>query len=74
MRGIPTVLVTVEPEESKPMRPPRALNPVGFKLGQAFGRAGQRELQRQVLLDALNLLLAPPAPGVIQARRYPEYP
>lgn len=72
MRGIPTVLVTVRPEESKPMRPPRALYPVGFELGRTFGSSGRKELQREVLLDALRLLLAPPAPGAIQERTYVE--
>ncbi len=32
MRGIPTVLITVSPEVSAQMRPPRALYPKGFKV------------------------------------------
>ena len=56
MRGIPTVLITVSPEVSAQMRPPRALYPKGFKIGNSLGRPGMRELHRQVLRDALLLL------------------
>jgi hypothetical protein len=56
MRGIPTVLITVSPEVSAQMRPPRALYPKGFKPGNSLGRPGLRELQRSVLRDALLLL------------------
>ena len=47
MRGIPTVLITVSPEVSAQMRPPRALYPKGFKIGNSLGRPGMRELQRE---------------------------
>jgi len=70
MRGLPTVLITVAPEESALMRPPRALWPVGFKLGSSLG--GQPPLQRQVLLDSLSLFVGPPDPGKIREMRYPE--
>jgi hypothetical protein len=67
------VLVTVSPEASRQMRPPRALHPVGFKIGNAFGRPSMRELQTRVLRDALGLLTGPPRPGEIVDREYPEY-
>jgi len=73
MRGISTVLVTVSPEASRQMRPPRALHPVAFKIGNAFGRPSMRELQMRVVRDALGLLTAPPRPGEIVDREYPEY-
>ena len=73
MRGISTVLVTVSPEASRQMRPPRALCPVGFEIGNAFGRPAMRELQKHVLHDALALLTGPPRPGEIVDRSYPEY-
>lgn len=73
MRGIPTVLITVSPEASRQMRPPRALYPKGFKIGHSLGRPFQRELQKRVLRDALELLLEPPRPGEIIERTYPEY-
>jgi D-proline reductase (dithiol) PrdB len=73
MRGIPTVLITVSPEVSAQMRPPRALYPQGFKIGNSLGRPGLRELQKQVLRDALGLLLENTRPGAIATRAYPDY-
>ena len=51
MKGIPTVLITVSPEVSAQMRPPRALYPKGFKIGNSLGRPGARDLQKKVLRD-----------------------
>ena len=73
MRGIPTVLITVSPEVSAQMRPPRALYPKGFKAGNSLGRPGMRELQRTVLRDALLLLNENTRPGQIVTREYPDY-
>jgi hypothetical protein len=73
MRGIPTVLITVSPEVSAQMRPPRALYPKGFKIGNSLGRPRMRELQRQVLRDALSLLLENTRPGDFVTREYPDY-
>ncbi|HEY9284464.1 MAG TPA: hypothetical protein VIP46_13490 [Pyrinomonadaceae bacterium] len=73
MRGIPTVLVTVSPEVSGQMRPPRALYPKGFKIGNSMGRPGMRDLQRRVLRDALQLLVEDTRPGAVTTREYPEY-
>ncbi len=73
MRGIPTVLVTVSPEVSAQMRPPRALYPKGFKIGNSLGRPHMRALQRQVLTDALSLLLENTRPGEVVTREYADY-
>jgi hypothetical protein len=73
MRGIPTVLITVSPEVSKQMRPPRALYPKGFKIGNSLGRPGMADLHKKVLKDALGLLKEPPRPGEVIEREYPEY-
>jgi hypothetical protein len=73
MRGIPTVLITVSPEVSAQMRPPRALYPKGFKIGNSLGRPYMRELQREVLRDALQLLNENTRPGEIITREYAEY-
>jgi hypothetical protein len=73
MRGIPTVLITVSPEVSAQMRPPRALYPKGFKVGNSLGRPNMRELQRQVLRDALQLLTENTRPGDLLTREYPDY-
>ena len=73
MRGIPTVLVTISPEVSAQMRPPRALYPKGFKVGNSLGRPGMRGLQRKVLRDALKLLTEDTRPGEVVTIEYPEY-
>ncbi len=73
MRGIPTILITVSPEVSAQMRPPRALYPKGFKIGNSLGRPNMRELQRQVMRDALLLLTENTRPGGYVTREYPEY-
>jgi hypothetical protein len=73
MKGIPTVLITVSPEVSAQMRPPRAIYPNGFKIGNSLGKPGMRDLQRHVLRDALALLTKDTRPGQIIKRDYPEY-
>ena len=73
MRGIPTVLITVSPEVSAQMRPPRALYPKGFRIGNSLGRPGMRGLQRRVLRDALTLLTEDTRPGAFVTREYEEY-
>ena len=73
MKGIPTVLITVSPEVSAQMRPPRALYPNGFKIGNSLGKPNIRDLQRKVLTDAINLLTENTRPGAVITRDYPEY-
>ncbi len=70
MVGIPTVVVTVEPEETRQARPPRALAPRGFIAGHSLGRPRDTALQKWILMDALGLLTAPPQPGEIIERDY----
>jgi D-proline reductase (dithiol) PrdB len=73
MRGIPTALITVGAEASRQMRPPRAMYPKGFKIGNSLGKPGMRDLQKKVLRDALLMLGGLPHPGEIIEREYPEY-
>jgi len=73
MKGIPTVLITVSPEVSAQMRPPRALYPKGFKIGNSVGRPGMRNLQKNVMRDALNLLTQDTRPGDFVTIEYPDY-
>ena len=73
MKGIPTVLITVSPEVSAQMRPPRALYPKGFKIGNSLGRPGLRDLQKHVLRDALALFNQNTRPGNTVTIEYPEY-
>ncbi len=73
MRGTPTVLITVSPEVSAQMRPPRALYPNGFKIGNSLGKPDMRQLQTKVLRDALELLNQNTRPGSFVTIEYPEY-
>jgi len=68
-----TVLITVSPEASRQMRPPRALYPKGFKIGNSLGRPSMPELHKRVLRDALLLFKGAPRPGEIIEHEYPEY-
>lgn len=70
MQGIPTVLITVEPEESAQARPPRALCPKGFVPGHSLGRPRDAELQKRIAMDALGLLVGEPRPGEVITREY----
>jgi len=72
--GIPTVVVTVEPEETRQARPPRALSPRGFVAGHSLGRPGDAALQRRILMDALGLLVSEPRPGEVIERDYGPSP
>jgi hypothetical protein len=63
--GIATVVVTVEPEETRQARPPRALCPRGFVAGHSLGRPGDAALQKWILMDAFGLLVGDPRPGVV---------
>ena len=65
MTGISTVVITVEPEETRQARPPRALAPRGFVAGHTLGRPGDATLQKRILMDALGLLLGPARPGEV---------
>ncbi len=68
--GIPTVVVTVEPEETRQARPPRALCPRGFVAGHSLGRPQDPALQKWILMDALGLLAGPARPGEVVERDY----
>jgi hypothetical protein len=68
--GIPTVVVTVEPEETAQARPPRALCPRGFVAGHSLGRPNDPALQKWILMDALGLLVGEPRPGEVVDRDY----
>ena len=73
MVGIPTVLITVVPENSMQAGPPRAFSPKGFKQGNSLGGPFQDELQRKVLGDALRRWEAREEPGHLWEIEYPEY-
>jgi D-proline reductase (dithiol) PrdB len=67
--GMPTVLVTNMPIWSERIGVPRSLA-VEFPFGHILGQAGNRDLQRRVILHALDLLERAAGPGVIE--HFPE--
>ena len=73
MGGIPTVLITVAPEQSQQSGPPRAIAPYHFRMGNSLGGPHQKDLQRRVLLDALRRWEAREEPGHTWEIEYREY-
>lgn len=73
MAGIPTVLITVAPEQSMQAGPPRAISPHHFKMGHSLGGPFQKDVQRKVLLDALRRWETREEPGHLWDIPYPEY-
>ena len=70
MRGIPAVVITVEPDETEQARPSRALCPLGFGPGHSLGRPNDAPFQRRILEDALELLVRPVEPGTVVKKSY----
>ena len=54
--GIPTVLVSTARDLSLQVKPPRTVF-VNHPMGNTFGKHDDTELQRQILCDALDLLV-----------------
>ena len=54
-RGIPTVSVTVARDVTEHVKPPRAVF-VPFMMGHHFGVPFHRDLQRRIVLEALDRL------------------
>ncbi len=73
MAGIPTVLITVAPEQSMQAGPPRVIAPHHFSMGHSLGGPFQKEVQRQVLLDALRRWETREEPGKLWEITYPNY-
>ena len=73
MVGIPTVLITLVPENSRQAGPPRAFHPKNFKLGNCLGGPHQNALQLKVLRDVLRRWEAREEPGTIWEQEYEEY-
>ncbi len=68
-RGIPTVSITVALDVTERCKPPRAVF-VPFMMGHHFGVPFHRELQRRIILDALDFLTAAQRSG--EVRRLPS--
>jgi hypothetical protein len=70
VRGIPTVLITVDPEQSAQANPPRGLHPRPFVPGRSLGRPNDGPLQKRILTDALALVREAREPGKIVSNDY----
>jgi len=57
-RGIPTVSISVALDVTEQAKPPRAVF-VPFRMGHHFGVPHHHELQRRILLEALDHLGKP---------------
>lgn len=53
--GIPTISISHLIDLTKKVRVPRAMH-LRFPLGRSFGKAGETEFQRKILLDAIHYL------------------
>ena len=67
-RGIPTVSITVALDVTEHAKPPRAVF-VPFMMGHHFGVPFHRELQRRIILEALDHLVVAGQSG--EVRRLP---
>ncbi|GAX89938.1 hypothetical protein [Effusibacillus lacus] len=72
-QGIPTVLITLDTEQSGLMRPPRAIHPEGFEFGHSTGKPFDKETQTAVVRAALEQLEVKQEPGQIHSKRFPGY-
>lgn len=64
-QGIPTVLITVDPDKSRNYRPPRAIHPVGLSPGCSAGFPHNVPQQREIVKSALFRLVTAQEPGTI---------
>ena len=53
--GVPTVSLSLLPEVTRKVRPPRTLF-VPFRFGYPLGRPHDRALQREIIVNALRLV------------------
>jgi D-proline reductase (dithiol) PrdB len=60
--GIPTVSVSTARDLSLQVRPPRTVF-INHPMGNSFGRVGDAQMQRQILTDALQMLVSCATPG-----------
>ncbi len=65
-RGIPTVSITAARDITEHAKPPRAVF-VPFRMGHHFGVPHHRELQRRIILAALDRLVHAERSGEIHA-------
>ena len=64
-RGIPTVSITVALDVTKHIKPPRAVF-LPFMMGHHFGVPFHKELQRRIIIEALDFLTTAERSGDIK--------
>lgn len=62
--GISTVCLNMRREVAENVKPPRTLF-IRFPFGAALGPVGDRETQRGVIMEALDILVTATEPGII---------
>ncbi len=67
------MLITLDPEQSGLMRPPRAIHPEGFRFGHSTGKPFDKETQTAVVKAALEQLVIKQEPGQIHSLQFPGY-
>lgn len=67
------MLITLDPEQSGLMRPPRAIHPEGFEFGHSTGKPFDKETQTAVVRAALEQLMIKQEPGQIHSLQFPGY-
>ncbi len=63
--GIATASITLLPEITRKVRPPRSLA-VPYRLGFPLGEAGRPELQRRILKELLDLVRRQDVPFIAE--------
>lgn len=64
-RGIPTVSISVALDVTEHIKPPRAVF-LPFMMGHHFGVPFHRDLQRRIILEALDFLTAAKRSGEVK--------
>jgi hypothetical protein len=73
MIGIPTVLITLDPDQSGMMYPPRAIHPKGFVFSHSLGKPFDRDTQIAVFKATLQQLITKQEPGQIHEVDFQTY-
>ncbi len=71
--GIPTVTITQHPIVTRMGHPPRALYPTGLRPGHAVGLPNRPDMQKEIIMEALNLLHTVEEPGLVIEKSYSDY-
>ena len=70
-RGIPTLIISASPAATESIRPPRAMTWSGAAIGRIVGRAGEREVHKQVVRAALQMFTHDTPPGKVVIKNVP---